>query len=634
MKGNLCKAKALDKIYIIFLLLFSSAIGHLQAFSPTGTREENSIEVGYPGNSFGNFQGYGASRKLAAAIQLPQEYIGMYAGNRLSEIRFYLGQTSSATARVFITRDLNSEHLYTQELTVQPQAWNSVILKEPFDLTGEQLFLGYEITSKGYPLAMYEDVDSPYGDWMAVEDEWTRIGTESGRQYSFAIIGVVRGDRLPAYNVSLEALSVPYYIQKGKTYTLSGELRNKALETITDFELSYRIGNDDPRILRVAGLDLAYNGETEFSAEGFSVPEEGDFDIEFTVSRINGQEDTDMSDNGRRIPVICRSAYLPRKVLMENFTSEYCTDCPKGHKRLNEALVAVADRTVVVEHHAGFADDDYTLPESWEYVNKYYNDFTTYAPAGMIDRSNLSAYGAMSYSTRPSPGPVFDLITNDIAGLLGKSLERPAYVRLDLNTEYDSETRKVNIEVSGEFVLPPLSENAWLSVFVTEDSIFTTTQLKGDNYYHRHLLRRIVNGIWGERVSVQERFSRNYVVTLSEEWNPYFIGVAAFVGNYDETDPNNCMVYNSENQELKTILSAATERGETPEASCCFDPVGRRWYVKGRYDRAEVYDISGRLITSFAGEDMPHPLLLNGGVYLVRIRTEFHSDKIQKIMIP
>ena len=59
-----------------------------------------------------------------------------------------------------------------------------------------------------------------------------------------------------------------------------------------------------------------------------------------------------------------------RNVLMEVYSTELCSNCPKGHEHI-KSIVNGNNRVIMMGHHAGYGYDPYTHPASTEYASFY-----------------------------------------------------------------------------------------------------------------------------------------------------------------------------------------------------------------------------------------------------------------------
>ncbi len=254
-------------------------------------------------------------------------------------------------------------------------------------------------------------------------------------------------------------------------------------------------------------------------------------------------------------------AQVQRRVLMEIFSTERCNNCPQAHKNIERLFGDGGDSIIFLGHHAGFYTDNFSLEESIDYEWFYTPNRGTYAPAAMMDRTcgsdllpNVFTDGVPIFNGAKASclQPAYEM-----------AAETPAYARVQVETEFEQETRELSISVSGALLRElPMVNDMRLNLFLTEDSVFTQTQSGSiGSYYHRHLARHCFTTSWGEAVEMEGEFIRSYSISLPLEWNERRIQVVAFVTNYNPEDRNNCQVLNaaattiihSDNQHISAV---------------------------------------------------------------------------------
>jgi hypothetical protein len=114
---------------------------------------------------------------------------------------------------------------------------------------------------------------------------------------------------------------------------------------------------------------------------------------------------------------------------------------------------------------------------------------------------------------------------------------------ISLETSFDAETRKLDVAVNSKF-LSGFSEPYYLQVVLVEDSIqgaqSNNNPAVGDtpiieDYYHRHVLRQDINGIYGDAVNgteaivANEVYNHNYSLTLNAAYKAQHCSVIAFL---------------------------------------------------------------------------------------------------------
>ena len=335
------------------------------------------------------------------------------------------------------------------------------------------------------------------------------------------------------------------------------------------------------------------------------------------IAGINGShEDECPVDNVSSCNSVVYTAdqTFPRKILLENFTTEACNKCPDGHKTLNNVLTGRTD-VIWVSHHAGYYTDDFTLPES-EMLLPFYNSNSTFAPAVMLDRTLFPS----ALSSGNPVAPVFSVSTSKLNNGLKEAAKIPSFVSVNIDAQYEPESRLLSVSVSGNATAPLSGDSLLLTIYLTEDGIFSNKQSGSyGTYTHNHLLRAVLTNGYGDPVGLpaDTYASKTYTCTLPADWKPGNMNIVAFVNNLNIYNVLDCRVMNSETVSLAHLLSVNetdADDGLTVYAD------GGVLHIEGAYDRLDLYTADGSLVKT---SDLPVSAIevpgLESGVYLVRI---------------
>jgi hypothetical protein len=237
-------------------------------------------------------------------------------------------------------------------------------------------------------------------------------------------------------------------------------------------------------------------------------------------------------DNGDTTEVV-------RKVLLEEFTGHQCPNCPDGTKMAEELKAYYGDQLIIMSVHAGwFArpldgtfSNDYRTEEG-EALNDFFGCINY--PIGMVNRTDYENSRLLGYSAW---GGAIQAITE----------LPPAYIiELELDDTPDNAGLDISVDVTS---LINCINEYHLSVFIIEDGIISPQRTNDpdyttgiiEDYEHNHMLRKGVNGTWGEvlnddNFAFGDTFSKQYQITLDDEWVPENCSVIAFVYRTDNLE--------------------------------------------------------------------------------------------------
>lgn len=574
----------------------------------------------------------GKSLYFKAAIQIPAEKAQAYAGNSITEVKVGTTRQVGRHAKVFLTYELGGEPFYTQDITLERSRWNVVKLSTPYVIEGREFFIGYSADTTGsykktyLPIAIDNSAKaSEYGDWVSVKteadaaDSWEHLGASGFSNVS--IKATVEGTTLPRHDVALTELSLRKFTKPGADFAISGTVKNMAALPFSRLGVSYTVGSQTGTAEIASDSEIASKGEFSFSVPNVKISEEGVYDVTLTVTSIDGYADEHADDNSASAQVKCTSKLFDKKVLLENFTTESCSNCPRVHEYVS-SIMKDDNRVVCVAHHAGFGTDEFTISASKSYL-WFYDSNSTYAPAIMLDRTNFTQYGIESAT------PVFNPTSeNYLRNLLKFKEDEPGFFDISAATTYDAATRQLTIgvksAVSEEY---EGDKNLFVTVFLTEDGLHGKQSGAGNDYIHDHAIRALLTNIKGDNAdfSVNGTFEKTFTTTLDAAWKPENMHVVAFVNEFDTGDVNGCEVYN--------VCQTDVMSGETAIKGNRLDGVsvgtdGATVVVGGQFDSVEAYTLDGRRTVS-TGEAR---FSLPAGVYVVKVK---HGGdvKTQKVVV-
>jgi thiol-disulfide isomerase/thioredoxin len=212
-------------------------------------------------------------------------------------------------------------------------------------------------------------------------------------------------------------------------------------------------------------------------------------------------------------------------VLIQEFTGQYCSNCPTGAQTVHSIQEAYPESVVAVNFHPEntqytqqIGDIKLTCPEATAYYEYYHPDGF---PAAIIDGTSFSG----------------SLIQKNIAkwsGFVTEALEVEAPASVSLIANYDAATRALTADWSVLYT-NDYAGRCSLLVWVIENGI-VGSQLSGKtiirDYEHNHVLRGAVNGTWGEEIgenfTAGHTFSGSATRVLDESWkveNCQLVGV-------------------------------------------------------------------------------------------------------------
>ena len=216
---------------------------------------------------------------------------------------------------------------------------------------------------------------------------------------------------------------------------------------------------------------------------------------------------------------------VSRAVLIEDYTGQYCVNCPRATEEIERLIEQYGDTTVIaVAIHSGPFGKSKGEPSPLytETGDLYFTHWgMSPQPVGLVDR----LFGPMHFSY------------TDWGGGVNYEIAIEAPVGFQTTTDFDDETRQASIEVQ-TIGLDSALVNGKLQVWLIEDSIDSFQYMPDgsvtEHYNHMHVFRASVNDPWGDDLSVGhgQVAVKNYAITLDPAWVPEHCAVVTFL--YDD----------------------------------------------------------------------------------------------------
>lgn len=306
----------------------------------------SSMEYGYCGDMYTTIGWPNMEVRMRASIQIPTEIAERFSGVEISKVLVGIGDAETKDAQIFITQSLqNTEHIYVQDVNLEPSVWNEITLDEPYTIDGDEIFIGYELTAGGVGVQNYHaiavDNENPnkYGDYIGTysEGEWSDIHLSEVNLGNVCIKLVLTGDNLPQYDMELQSLTVKEYMRTGEEFSISGVVKNFGAKDIGSYNVECQIDQQEPMLFTVSD-EVKSNSINQFEIDGLTISEDGVHELRITVVSLDGNEDEYPANNSLTESVTCMSNLANRKVLLEQFSTMSCSNCPAAHTVIEKIL--------------------------------------------------------------------------------------------------------------------------------------------------------------------------------------------------------------------------------------------------------------------------------------------------------
>ena len=500
----------------------------------------------FPSTSDTYFSGLSTKKKTwtSGAILIKKEKINSLAGNQIREIHAGLiSKLNVDSLAVWVSESLDGPVLSTDTIATPAKGWNTVALTKPVDITSDMqtLYVGYSYHQKSTSKAMSctKTPEPGYSCFIrSGNDEWKDYSND----YTISVEAMVYGDKLPKYDLTLSALDVQQnYVVDNGNLEFTMKVFNNATVTINGFDAVCTVDGSDDKYTVHCDSSIAYNESKAItmtiSPTAVQTMDPATRTLTVTLTNLTEGEDEIPSDNTLSGTFNVTLHSFVRNVLLEEFTTENCTNCPRVASYVHDAMSEpeFQGRLNTMENHAGYYTDTFTA--------SFHNDWTwfydnEYAPAVLYDRH--AEEGSVTAVTCPnSKLELFEAIR--------KRMRETAFVSLKVTADVDGENQKINVKVTGTRAKENFTKNpARITVVLTETNLAAISQAGVSGEYTHYNVGRRVNSIWGD---VLEWNGDDYTYECSIPYTQNYVldnlGVLAFIHDYDPDDKTKCEVANS-----------------------------------------------------------------------------------------
>lgn len=549
-----------------------------QTASDAGTQTFN---LGYCSGEVSTKSQYGGMGNgyTSAAIFIPAATLAGMDGCDIQAVRVGLAtRLNIDELTVWLRSSLDGDNLAEETLnrkqTRVQQGWNEVMLSTPYTISGqsEGLYVGYTYHHTSVARAVSVVGTTPASTAFYQEEAgaaWQDISAEG----AVSIEAVVSGSALAQYDLALNAASLTPDLADGNTsYKLTAQVANLGTKDVDGFDVTITGGGISDVTTHVQQTVASGRQQTVKYTFRADAPVSDLASLVATITRIDGGTDENPDNNS-----MAATFSFERNVLLEEFTTEQCPNCPAGAETMHQALAGNADfaeRISVVCHHSAFGTDWLTQPCDEDYLWMFNEGGQTYAPAWMIDRK---PYFQSNIASGNQQAIYFPQSSKEFAQMLEGALAEAPHVVLGAKAVVadGSVTVTVNGMRDDDFSM----KNARLTVYLTEDNINARDQQGASGQYvHQHVIRRY-NSSWGDAISWDgNTFTATQTFKADASWKQPDLKAVAFVANYDSSSNLNCIVENSVTVQVgKPDTEGVRDTGCSPSAiDCYYDLWGRR----------------------------------------------------------
>lgn len=557
--------------------------------------------------------------RLGAATLYTSDFLKKFKGDKIVGMRIaVLFDIENVDA--FLRHDLDGANMASKTINLK-KGWNDIFFDNAITIDDKPIGAGYFFDNlKEKNVIGIQSFGQAQEHGVYISQFGSKFMKYSGGYGSNLMVQlIVECEDEHAQNLLyLNQITSTEYLKKGEPLPIVIGATNYGINNIDNITMVYSYG-DGQEIEKTLTKTLHPN---ETSSWQFTLDNIGNSGmLKCRVIACNGQK-LESPFSYEQFTYFYTHNY-PRVILQEQFGTERSEITPYAQTDLNYALVdKYKGKVAWIQHHVGFNDDKYTIPESRELLFLFGNP-ATYNPAMMLNRRIMKG---------PYTVPTFAVPwTERIQQLYDDELSRPAFASVALSGQFDKSTGEIKLEVKGEIVEENIDTNNFtINIAIVENNLNSTTQaglekLGITEYTHQHTLRAMATPMSGATATWQgKQYSYSLDFTLDKSWNADNIVVVGYVAK--KLNPNNladCEIYNATEVALNQLPVSAVASIANDNPLLCHIVDGQLAFNQ-EIKSYQIFDISGKLVQARS---------LPLGTYIVRIVDNRGMLHVQKIVV-
>ena len=528
-----------------------------------------------------------------------------------------------------VVLDKDMKVVYIEKKTIEMRL-NHLELSTPYQFeSNDPYYIGYLIHSTSqaaYPLGFDKKECIREGSYIGIhaampeqgsslnEDIFNTIDRKKNFGTLMIFAGIENAPFLENMGYLLELDGV-FNTTANQMVNAVARIRNIGMKNITSEELDVMVGTDLQKANKEVLIEQGKTFELPFTV---SMPADGTGTVTLKLTKINGVDNpyADIPAT-KTYMILAENGPFPREtVLIEHFTTEKCSNCPAAEPTFQsyiDAFTKAGLKVSVIEHHAGFQTDAFTIKESEDILDYLGVNF---APAAALDRIQLGDNGECAFFPRID-------YTEDFRKMLKDRLE---YGRVE-KIEQSFADGKVTVKVSGSLV-NGFDDDLYVTAVVTEDNLAAINQAgaKGD-FVHHDVARMFLSSACGDKATVNgKQFeitfpAKAYEGTWKQENMKIVVLGHRVLDTTTQTDYAQHNVLFSSNVAWNMATGIDEINNEQAPAVTVRDGY---LHVNGHVGTVEIYNMDGSFVTNSLAQR------LQQGIYIVKTETTNgkHTSKI------
>lgn len=539
--------------------------------------------------------GIGTEGTYQIAAMLDADDLRPYIGCDIVGIRFAMG-VDVAKSNVFlytVNGNTISEAVITQSARYPSEGWNNIFFNggKKYTITGDEgLMFGFEYTETASMVASDQGAICINGDNTTGKGFFLYGNFGQGEGWYSSDTGnlcvqlIVDVSNMVPYDIAFTTFTAGHKykkVEEGVDFLCS--FTNAGRENILSADFSLLVDNQ---------LAEAYHCENTKGDNTMTIdhrtlfPEAlpiGEHTFTVRLDKINDQAVT--NERSASESFVIYDATLGRQ---KHYVEQYMSQRSLFNQYTDVIMNEVANDEKVCLVNMYNTDGTLAVEGADQYIQRYAYDY----PCFTVDRSYYPGELHVAYDVNYYAQVVPEIMVSVIGQIIDEQDLYPAFATVDIQPEYDSDSRNLNVQVSGNLIDGAgqlMGNNAVLTLMLIENDVAASqiiTDMTGrnrtdKNYRHNHVLRLFVSSAEGDAIDLSTgSYVKNYSVTIPDDINPENVELVAIVSRgYEEgsnVSINNYDVTNCNSVALAPYLSGISDVTIQPHDLGTYNLQGQR----------------------------------------------------------
>lgn len=503
-----------------------------------------------------------ADRVFQMAVSMPSARMQALKGGMVTKVRVYTTDGIESLA-VWLRNGIDQTAIkgtFTRPGGISTEGWTEVTLKTPYEITGEDLVIGYSGTMPAGKGIVFDGGQANSNSCLMniANTGWFDASSYGYGSHCLQAVVELAGDVATDDLALSELTKAADFAKIGEPASLTFYVNNYGTEETAMPKVFYSLTG--AKAVEVPTEGTLKKGESK--ALTVSVPTDACAEGNNSLKLWLESDNTFKGNDTLTTALACYHTGYPRKTLIENFTTLSCVNCPYGHATLN-AMLNVRNDYIWVAHHVGYGTDELTNTTSNQVANLL---GVSAAPMASFDRRILGCCENANYPAFGIGYSNANFGANALKPFFEQCVTTPAFVSVNIEQTFNAATRELSVTVFGEKngLLDLYYPGSCLTVELIENGVQTKgVQAGSGENIHSHVFREALSPVLGEEIAWDDnKYSKTYTFTVPEKWNADHLYTVAFVNRPASGKGTNAHVLNATDlkvEEGTTGLDEATD---------------------------------------------------------------------------